>query len=132
MTRWPILLFLLPALVSAEQAADSDVSLAVKPVLCITDKRNPRCNIAFLVEWHSQFEGYFCLFNDFLTTPLRCWTNRRGGRLSDQRSVEESFTYWITSDESALRLAQASVEVLRLDSDDRRRKRRTRHVWDIN
>jgi hypothetical protein len=38
----------------------------------------------------------------------------------------------MTGLDTAARLAQVDVEVLHLDSDDRRRRRRTRHVWDIN
>jgi hypothetical protein len=38
----------------------------------------------------------------------------------------------MTGTDPEARLAQVDVEVLRMDSDDRRRKRRTRHVWDIN
>ena len=38
----------------------------------------------------------------------------------------------MTAEEYSVRLAAVTVEVLRMDSDDRRRRRRTRHVWDIN
>jgi hypothetical protein len=46
--------------------------------------------------------------------------------------VQETFNFWMTGADAESRLAEVSVEVLHMDSDDRRRKRRTRHVWDIN
>ena len=55
-----------------------------------------------------------------------------GGELSDERTVRGNFSYWMTDRDLASRLAVVTVEVLRMESDDRRRKRRTRHVWDIN
>jgi Protein of unknown function (DUF3019) len=132
MRLFPVLALLLPALATADEAADDELRLSVKPVLCITDSRNPSCDLSFLVVWQSGTTGYYCLFNDFGEAPLHCWNEQRTGRLSDDRSVQQNFSYWMTGRDPAIRLAAVDVEVLRLDSDDRRRKRRTRHVWDIN
>lgn len=132
MRRLLTMALLLSALLCAANAAAEDMQLAVKPVLCITDKRNPSCEMSFLVIWQSGATGYYCLFNDFGDAPVRCWNEERGGRLTDERTVRSSFSYWMTGTDVAARLAQVDVEVLRMDSDDRRRKRRTRHVWDIN
>ena len=125
-------LLMLGVLTAANDAAAEDVALTVKPVLCIVDNRNPTCEMSFLVVWHSGTTGYYCLFNDFADAAMRCWSEEREGELNDERSVQESFSYWMTGTDRAIRLAQVEVEVLRMDSDDRRRKRRTRHVWDIN
>jgi hypothetical protein len=127
-----ILVLLLPAVTVADEATDDDLQLSVKPLLCITDNRNPSCDMAFLVVWQSIATGYYCLFNDIADAPLRCWTEERAGRLNDERTVTKNFSYWMTGLDTAARLAQVDVEVLHLDSDDRRRRRRTRHVWDIN
>ena len=132
MRRLLVSLLMLPALFGADQAIAEDMALRVKPVLCIVDSRNPNCNMSFLIVWQSGTTGYYCLFNDFGDAPIRCWSEERSGELSDERSVQESFSYWMTGSEGEARLAQVEVEVLRMDSDDRRRKRRTRHVWDIN
>lgn len=132
MWRYFALLLLLPVLPGAGSAHAEDMELTVKPVLCITDKRNPSCEMSFLVVWFSGSTGYYCLFNDFGEAPLRCWNEEREGRLTDEQIVQEDFSYWIIGKDPEARLAQVDVEVLRMDSDDRRRKRRTRHVWDIN
>jgi hypothetical protein len=126
------LALLLPALALAEDQAGDELRLTVKPVLCITDNRNPSCDMSFLVLWQSGDTGYYCLFNDFTEVPVRCWSEERAGQLSDDRIVRESFTYWMTDRDPDSRLVEVTVEVLRMDSDDRRRRRRTRHVWDIN
>ena len=112
--------------------ADSTMRLTVKPLLCITDERTPRCEMSFLVLWQSELSGYYCLFSDFDETPLRCWNDESTGRLTDDRTVERDFSYWMAGEEDDVRLAAVSIEVLRMDTDDRRRRRRTRHVWDIN
>ena len=123
---------LLPALALAEDQAGDDMRLTIKPVLCITDNRNLSCDMSFLVAWQSGETGYYCLYNDFAEAPVRCWSEERAGRLNDDRIVRENFSYWMTDTDPDSRLAEVRVEVLRMDSDDRRRKRRTRHVWDIN
>ncbi len=133
----PRALFLILTLVPLTTVADVDVAdqsmqLTVKPVLCITDKRTPSCQMSFLVVWQSAQTGYYCLFSDFGEAPIRCWSNELSGRTTDERSVQNDFRYWMQKANSELQLAAVTVEVLRLDSDDRRRKRRRRHVWDIN
>ena len=126
------LALLLPALALAEDQAGDDMRLTVKPVLCITDNRNPSCDMSFLVVWQSGETGYYCLFNDFTAAPVRCWSEELAGQLSEDRIVRENFSYWMTGSNPDSRLAEVTVEVLHMDSDDRRRSRRTRHVWDIN
>ncbi len=126
------LALLLPALALAEDQAGDDMRLTIKPVLCITDNRNPSCDMSFLVVWQSGETGYYCLFNNYTEAPVRCWSEELAGRLSEDRIVRENFSYWMAGSDPDSRLAEVTVEVLRMDSDDRRRKRRTRHVWDIN
>ena len=132
--RWLLigLLVLVPHLALAEIGTEDEMQLTVKPVLCITDRRTPSCALSFLVYWQTGSKGYYCLFNDFDEGPLRCWQQDDSGRMTDDRTVREDFNYWMTTDDHDFRLAVATVEVLRMDSDDRRRRRRTRHVWDIN
>jgi hypothetical protein len=49
----------------------------------------------------------------------------------EDRVVDETFRYWLTDGESDSRLAEATLDVMSTESDDRRRHRRRRHVWDI-
>lgn len=129
-----LLLFaLLPLAVTADtHVGDGSMRLTVKPVLCIVDAKTPSCQMSFLVLWESAETGYYCLFNDFNEAPIRCWSDERTGRTEDERTVQNDFRYWMGGESSELQLAVVEVEVLRMDSDDRRRKRRTRHVWDLN
>jgi len=127
-----VLALLLPALAVADEATGDDMQLTVKPLLCVTDNRNPSCDMSFLIMWQNIATGYYCLFSDFTDAPMRCWNEERTGELNDDRTVTQNFSYWMTGSEARTRLAEVNVEVLRLDSDDRRRRRRKRHVWDIN
>ena len=132
MGRFLALALILPALLAAGNVHAEEMALTVKPVLCIVDSRNPSCEMSFIVMWQSGSSGYYCLFNDFGDAPVRCWNEEREGQLTDERDVRQGFSFWMTGVDGEVRLAQVDVEVLRMDSDDRRRKRRTRHVWDIN
>ena len=127
-----LLALLLPALAIGNEATTNDMQLTVKPLLCVTDNRNPSCDMSFLIMWQNIATGYYCLFSDLTDAPMRCWNEERTGELNDDRTVTQNFSYWMTGSEARTRLAEVNVEVLRLDSDDRRRRRRTRHVWDLN
>ena len=128
MTRIAAILTLLLPLTTA---ADDDVELKVKPLLCIVDQRTPSCDMSFRVTWRSAQEGYYCVACDLDEQPLRCWAEQSAGELNDERSVLQDFSYMINGGLDQPPLDAVTVEVVRMDSDDRRRRRRTRHVWDI-
>jgi len=130
--RWlASLLLLAPLAASADDAPGTDTALTVKPLLCIVDTRTPDCHIRFLIEWQSRATGYYCVNNELEADPLRCWDEARSGRHEDERTVSATFRYWLDRGRDDTELAAATVEVLQKDSDDRRRRRRTKYVWDL-
>jgi hypothetical protein len=112
-------------------AAEPPHKLVVKPVLCVLDKDATSCKMSFDIRWKSVLAGEYCLSDSFLTAPLRCWATARSGDTNIQRDVSEDFMFWLGSPAGAERLAEVKVSVLRVGSTDRRRERRTRHVWDV-
>jgi len=87
--------------------------------------------MTFDVRWKSLVAAEYCLNDGGQATPLRCWPSSRAGDLQQQRQVSEEFRYWLTPATGAERLAEVKISVLRVDSADRRRERRARHVWDV-
>jgi hypothetical protein len=125
------LLFLLPLAAAADGGAEDEARLTVKPLLCIVDERTPSCNLRFLITWWAHETGYYCVNSDLDSAALRCWDEARTGRHEDDREVSGSFRYWLNRGDDQAELASATVEVLRKDGDDRRRRRRTKYVWDL-
>ena len=113
-------------------AADSrEPTLRVRPVLCIADRATERCATVFQIDWRSSAPGDYCLSSDQRAEPLRCWTQTRAGEHSDRVVVDQDFTYWLAEPANPRRLSAVKVELLRLHGEDRRRERRSRHVWDV-
>jgi hypothetical protein len=113
-------------------AADSPaVRLVVKPLLCVTDRDAPVCTMTFNIRWKGETPADYCLNDSALIAPMRCWASALSGSHAQRREVSEAFAYWLGVPGSAERVAEVKIEVLRLDSADRRRERRTRHVWDV-
>lgn len=107
------------------------VVLTVKPVLCITDRRNPTCEMSLLVAWESEAAGDFCLYSDVAAAAISCWARESSGRIEEARVVERPLTYWLTNGEPGVRVAEATVDVVTTDSEDRRRGRQRRHAWSL-
>ncbi|HEU4593352.1 MAG TPA: DUF3019 domain-containing protein [Steroidobacteraceae bacterium] len=121
-------------LAAAHTAAAADLPAArllVKPLLCVLDSDAAACSMTFDIRWRSPLAAEFCLNDSALSTPLRCWPNALSGNFAQQRLVSEPFFYWLGVPGGTQRAAEVKIEVLRLDSADRRRDRRTRHVWDV-
>ena len=115
---------------TAARAQDDEATLTVKPVLCVTDRREEGFPLSITVSWRSDDEGDYCLHSDLADGPIRCWEGAAAGTIVEERVVHETFNYWLTNGANAT-LAEATLELLTTDSDDRRRNRRRRHVWDI-
>ena len=129
--RLTTLLFPLVAFHGSVAGAEEAVpTLTVKPVLCVTDRREEGCALSITVSWQSEHAGDFCLHSDRAEEPLRCWQGAAMGALAEELVIYETYTYWLT-DRANARLAEATLELLTTESDDRRRNRRRRHVWDI-
>ena len=124
-------LLLLPFVAAAEDNDGNETSLTVKPSLCIVDRRTPSCDMRFLINWQTSEAGYYCVNSDPGGAALRCWEEAQSGEHRDAREVSETFRYWLNRGDDQPELASATVEVLRKDGDDRRRRRRTKHVWDL-
>jgi len=112
-------------------ASDTRVALSVKPALCITDRRENACELSISISWRSEVAGAFCLHSDLSDAPIQCWRGTTSGAVVEERVVSETFAYWLTDAVSSERVAEARLEVMTTDSDDRRRHRRRRHVWNI-
>jgi hypothetical protein len=116
---------------TATAADPLPVRLSVKPLLCVIDKNETACKINFDVRWKSVLPAEYCLNDSAKPAPLRCWPRADAGELTQERVVSEDFVFWLSPPAGAERVAEAKIEVLRVGSDDRRRERRTRHVWDV-
>jgi len=116
---------------SAAAADPPPVRLVVKPLLCVIDKGATACTITFDIRWKSVLGAEYCLNDSGRPTPLRCWPRAEAGEHSQERVVSEDFVFWLSPPAGTEHVAEAKIDVLRVGSDDRRRERRTRHVWDV-
>ena len=123
---------LIAAAILPAGAAEPPVKLAVKPLLCVLDKEATSCTMTFDIRWKSLIAGEFCLNDTLQTEPRMCWAGgQTAGNTTERREVSEEFMYWLGVPAGTERLTEVKISVLRVGSTDRRRERRTRHVWDV-
>ena len=111
--------------------AEPPVRLNVKPLLCVLDKNATSCAVTFDIRWKSARAAEYCLNDEAQPAPLRCWPSALSGEHSQERLVTQEFIFWLSPPAGTERVAEAKIEVLRVGSTDRRRERRSRHVWDV-
>jgi hypothetical protein len=112
-------------------ADPAPVRLNVKPLLCVLDKNAASCAVTFDIRWKSVLPAEYCLNDEAQPTPLRCWPKALAGEHRQERLVTQDFFFWLSPGAGNERVAEAKIEVLRVGSADRRRERRSRHVWDV-
>jgi len=112
-------------------AADPPVKLVVRPLLCVLEQTATGCMMKFDIRWQSLLAQELCLNDSVQPAPLLCWPSASVGETRQERLVSEDFDYWLAAPSGTQRVAEVKIEVLRVGSADRRRERRTRHVWDV-
>jgi len=112
-------------------AADPPVRMSIKPLLCVLDHADTACMMSFDIRWKSLLAREYCLNDSAQSGPLHCWASALTGALGQKREVGADFIYWLGAPDGAEHLAEVKIAVLRVDSADRRRERRSRHVWDV-
>lgn len=112
-------------------AAEPPVRLYVKPLLCVLDDNATACSVVFDIRWRSALAAEYCLNDEAQPEPLRCWPSVLSGEYRHARQVTQDFVFWLSPPAGTERVAVTKVEVLRVGSPDRRRQRRSRHVWDV-
>lgn len=115
----------------ATAADPAPVRLAIKPLLCVIDKAATSCMMTFDIRWKSMLPKEYCINDSAKAEPVHCWASALSGAHSLTREVSEEFVYWLGAPDGADHLAEVKITVLRVGSTDRRRERRTRHVWDV-
>src|SRR5690606_2201359 len=93
---WRVGLLLLAAVAccgSAVRAQEKEATLTVKPVLCVTDRREEGCPLSITVSWRSNDEGDYCLHSDLADEPIRCWEGAAAGTVVEERVIHETFSY---------------------------------------
>jgi hypothetical protein len=129
--RKALAILALAPLVALPAAAEPPVRLTVKPLLCVLDRSTSACPMIFDIRWKSVRADAYCLSDSEQPAPLHCWASAFTGLLTQARQVSQDFSYLLTAPGDTQRLAEVKISVLRVDSTDRRRDRRTRHVWDV-
>jgi hypothetical protein len=127
----PLIAVCLGMALPAAAADPAPVRLIVKPLLCVIDKGAASCAVTFDIRWKSVRPAEYCLNDEAQPAPLRCWPSVLAGEHQQDRIVTQDFVFWLATPGGAERAAEVKIEVLRVGSDDRRRERRTRHVWDV-
>lgn len=130
-TCWLLIGCMVLASVPAAAADLPAARLIVKPLLCVIDREAGQCSMTFRIRWKSEAAAEYCLNDSALSTPLRCWPSAASGSHDQKREVSEAFIYWLGAPGGTQHAAEVKIDVLRLDSTDRRRDRRARHVWDV-
>ena len=117
----------------AAAADPPPVRLNVKPLLCVLDKNATACTVTFDIRWKSALRPSTVSTTRRSATPLRCWPSALSGehRQRTARDPARISSSGLSPPAGTERVAEAKIEVLRVGSTDRRRERRSRHVWDV-
>ena len=112
-------------------ADSSGPSLTARPGLCIL--RSPeaeQCIMPIRLDWQADELEDICLHSSQITAPLRCWQRESSGFATLEITASDNVSFWLQRSNTAERLAQLTVRIVRMARQSPERRRR-RHVWSV-
>ncbi len=108
----------------------SDVTLIIKPNICVASRGEKNCISSFDISWSSKHTGNYCLGVANEQQNLKCWQAADSGFYRHKTSIYEDLSYWLTSMVTDIQLAKSTVKFAAL-KPHRKHGRRSRLPWSI-
>ncbi len=128
------LIFLLGDLCSAQEVipelTSSEVTLVIKPNICVASRGEKNCISSFDISWYSNRVGDYCLRTANEKQSLKCWQSEDSGFFKHKISIQQDLSYWISSMITNNHLAKSTVKFAAL-KPHRKHNRRSRLPWTI-
>lgn len=128
--RYAALISLTLLCVAPDNTASAASELRIQPSVCLLQPGETICRTDVAIEWSSTVVLLACLSRLDIADPLRCWRDEQRGEFRETLTTERSTVYLLTSPDNET-LAEAKLDVLAVQPADKRRSRRSRHVWDL-
>lgn len=127
-------LFLLPLntlLAEDDPSTNLELTLRVKPTLCLRYSTGESCKLTIEVIWRDIAPSSYCLHSQQDLQPLQCWTSSKGEMLTDDREMSEDLIYWLSKPGEPDKLVTATVAMATVVEDEKRTRTRRRHIWNL-
>ena len=131
--RLAVLFFLpLNVLLAEDSPPNSlELTLRVKPTLCLRYSTGESCKLTIEVIWRDSAPNSYCLHSQQDQQPLQCWTSSTGEMLTDDREMSEDLIYWLSRPGEPDKLVTATVAMATVVEDEKRTRTRRRHIWNL-
>ncbi len=126
-------LLLLSAPLAAQDGdlSTAEVTLVVKPNICVAPRGEASCTSSMDIRWTSSRSGAYCLHSNRSAQPLFCWYGEASGQYLDRVKLSEDLHYRISVVDSRDWLASVTVKLAALKPHRRYPRRRNRLPWSI-
>lgn len=103
-----------------------DISLVLKPKVCVLSSKEETCYDQIQVSWESQEPLSLCLYQKSQATPLACWENANFGSHKMMLNTNASLAFSLKEKEQNRLLASETFEVVH---DHKEYRRARRNAW---
>lgn len=124
--RLMVLIFFSPFVYSQEKTAPSlGSALTLLPNKCVALHKGRTCYAELKFQWKVKIKGDYCLYEEALTSPIKCWrqSNRGYFEYNFQSSVSRSYILVAESTKETIAKGGVSVNWVHKSPDKRRRWR---------
>lgn len=112
----------------SESKHNNDVTLMIKPSICLVDGKETECKSRFDVSWQSPNQLDGCLFLDYQRKSIQCWQAETAGKATVQIEHEDSVLVSLENRDLNMTYAKSKIRVMNKAS---LKKRRLRNPWDF-
>jgi len=111
--------------------APLELTLKIKPHLCLRYAEKDSCKIEVLTTWRAQQAGDYCLHSSADEQAIECWRMSKGDSHTELRVLNDDLSYWLSHPDSPAKLVEKTVEIATIVKNGKRKVRSRRHIWSL-
>ena len=117
--------------VHASENRKVDISLIIKPNICIAGRGEPACESSMNISWESEEVGDYCLHSALSEGALACWDLATSGRYQDRVILNDDVMYWMAYPGTQEKLVTNVIKFAALKPHRKFPRRRSRLPWSL-
>lgn len=110
----------------------AQISITIKPGLCLRFARGERCDVDVDIKWRAGQLGRYCVFSESNTaSPIKCWDRAASGQVDTKVSIEGDLRFWLSDQQGSTVLAETVLRLATVIKNQNRDRHGRRHIWNL-
>ncbi len=106
-----VILFSILSFQIQANSLDVEPKLTIVPEQCVALLQGQACYVTVELNWQTPVTGDYCLYSSLNTHPIRCWRDKRMGRLKQEFVSKNNIEFFLQKSSSKENIANIEIKM---------------------